>query len=134
MQDLFSQLSAQLTSLFGSYVPNLVGAIAILVVGWIIALVAAAMVRGAVHRTTLDAKLGRWVQPGLATAQEDVLKWAGRLVFYLIMLFVLLGVFQTLHLTQVTEPINRLLTQVFEFAPRLLSAMISHQEAYSSLF
>lgn len=124
MQDLFSQLSAQLTALFGSYVPNLVGAIAILVVGWIIALVAAAMVRGAVHRTTLDAKLGRWVHPGKTTGPEDVLKWSGRLVFYLIMLFVLLAVFQTLQLTQVTEPINRLLTQVFEFAPRLLSALI----------
>jgi hypothetical protein len=41
-------------------------------------------------------------------------------VFYLIMIFVLIAFFQTLRLTLITQPLNQLLTQVFEYAPRLL--------------
>jgi hypothetical protein len=40
------------------------------------------------------------------------------------MLFVLVGFFQTLQLTLITEPLNRLLTQLAEFAPRLLGASL----------
>jgi hypothetical protein len=43
-------------------------------------------------------------------------------VFYLIMLFVLVAFFQALGLTLITEPLNRLLTQVFDFVPRVLGA------------
>ncbi len=122
MQDMFNNLTTQLTSMFGSYIPNLVGAVAILLIGWIIALVAAALVRGALHRTGMDARLAGWVSPGEAPKGEDVRKWVSSGVFYFIMLFVLLGMFQTLQLTQVTEPINRFLTKVFEYVPRLVSA------------
>ena len=48
--------------------------------------------------------------------------WVGRGAYYLIMLFVLVAVFQTLGLTILTEPLNRLLTSIFEFAPRILGA------------
>ncbi len=42
----------------------------------------------------------------------------------MIMLFVLVAFFETLHLTIITEPLNRLLNQLFDYAPRLLSAGI----------
>lgn len=122
MQEMLNQLTAQLTSLFGSYIPNLVGAILIFLAGLLAALIAAAMVRAALHRTGIDTKVAGWTSPGDLTAERNVRVWTGRAVFYLLMLFVLLGVFQTLQLTVVTEPINRLLTEVFEFAPRLASA------------
>ena len=47
-----------------------------------------------------------------------------RSIFYLIMIFVLVGFFQVLGLTLVTEPLNRLLTEVFRFVPQLLAAGI----------
>jgi hypothetical protein len=46
----------------------------------------------------------------------------GKAVFYLVMLFVLVAFFQQLNLDLITEPLNALLTQVSEFAPRVLGA------------
>jgi len=45
----------------GSFLPDLLGALAILVVGWIVALVVAALVRGLLNRTSLDNRLATFV-------------------------------------------------------------------------
>jgi hypothetical protein len=45
-------------------------------------------------------------------------------MFYLIMIFVLVAFFQALGLTLPTEPLNQLLTQVFQFVPQLLGAVL----------
>ena len=100
------------------YVPHLIGALAILVLGWLVARVIAALVRGALRRTNIDNKLAQWLT-GEAVAVED---GVARGVFYLIMIFVLVAFFQALGLTLPTEPLNRLLTQIFAFAPQLLGA------------
>lgn len=54
----------------------------------------------------------------------EVEKGISKAVFYLIMLFVIVAFFQTLGITLITEPLNRLLNQLFEFAPKLLGAGI----------
>lgn len=104
----------------GGYVPNLVGALAILVLGWLVARIVAAGVRGALRRTNLDNRLANWlvgetvpVEQGISTA-----------VFYLLMVFVLVAFFQVLGLTLPTEPLNRLLSQIFQFAPQVLGACL----------
>ncbi len=124
MQDTLNQLIAQLTPLFGSYIPSLIGAMAILLVGWIAALILASMLRGALKRTRLDARLAGWIYLGEPNKADEVRLWTGNIAFYLIMIFVLIAVFQTLHLSQITEPLNLLLGQVFQFAPRLFSALL----------
>ena len=47
-------------------------------------------------------------------------KWSGRGVYTLVMLLVLVGFFQILGLTQISQPIIRFLNEVFEYAPRLI--------------
>ncbi len=47
---------------------------------------------------------------------------AGKIVYYVIMLFVLVAVFQSLRLTIVTGPLNLLLEEVFSYVPNLLAA------------
>jgi len=112
----------QVTRLVGAYVPSLVGAIAILIVGWLVALLVSAIVRGALHRTTLDNRLANWLAAEKGAATIPAESWIAKGVFYLIMLFVLVAFFQTLGLTLVTEPLNQLLIQVFQYAPRALGA------------
>jgi hypothetical protein len=76
------------------------------------------------HRTTLD----NWLAKTFAGEEEaktiPVEKWISKGVFYLLMLFVIVAFFQTLGITLITEPLNRLLNGLFEFAPRLLGAGI----------
>lgn len=106
------------------YVPQLLGALITLIIGYIVALVVARVVTGVVRRTGLDRRLGRVLgRPGQAGA-VDVAPAAGRIVFLLIMLVVLLGFFQALNLTIITQPLNQFLTLVFAYIPRLIGALI----------
>ena len=118
------RLIEQFSPILSSYVPTLLGALGILVVGWIVAHVLASAIRGIVHRTTADTRLANVFFPNEPARAREIQDWIGRLIFYLIMLFVLIGVFQTLQLTQVNEPLNRLLEEIFEFLPRLLSGVL----------
>jgi hypothetical protein len=112
----------QIVQLVGAYIPNLVGALLVLILGWLIALVASSIVRGALRRTNLDNRLANWITGEEKAEDTAVEEWVTKGVFYLIMLFVLIAFFQVLGLTLITDPLNRLLAQVFEFAPRLLGA------------
>jgi hypothetical protein len=112
----------QITRLVGAYIPNLVAALAILIVGWLVALIVSAIVRGVLRRTSLDNRLARLIMGEKAAEGVEMERQIARGVYYLIMIFVLIAFFQTLGLTLITEPLNQLLIQVFQYAPRLLGA------------
>jgi hypothetical protein len=112
----------QITRLVGAYIPNLIAALAILIVGWLVALIVSAIVRGVLRRTSLDNRLARLIMGEKAAEGVEMERQIARGVYYLIMLFVLIAFFQTLGLTLITEPLNQLLIQVFQYAPRLLGA------------
>lgn len=110
-----------ITSAVGSYLPNVLGAVIILVVGWLVSLAIAAGVRAALRRTSLDERLGGWV-----SGKQDGTRWdesISRVVFYVLMLFVLVGCFQALKLTLITGPLSNLLDRVFTFLPQLFGAI-----------
>jgi hypothetical protein len=112
----------QITRLVGAYIPNLVAALAILIVGWLVALIVSAIVRGVLRRTSLDNRLARLIVGEKAAEGVEMERQIARGVYYLIMIFVLIAFFQALGLTLITEPLNQLLIQVFQYAPRLLGA------------
>ncbi|KPL13039.1 hypothetical protein AMJ85_00500 [candidate division BRC1 bacterium SM23_51] len=105
-----------------AYVPQLLGALAILILGWLVALVVATGVRNLLRRAELDNRIAKWLRGEEEAEAADVERWVSKGVFCLIMLFVLVAFFQTLGLTLITEPLNSLLVQVLNFVPRLLGA------------
>ncbi len=121
-QEGWRKLVDSMTELVGGYIPHAVAAVAILIVGWVVALVAAAITRSALNRTGLSSRLGRWfvTEPGQEIPRVE--RPISKGVFWLIMLFVLVAFFQTLGLTLVTEPLRNFLNQLFAYAPRLLAA------------
>jgi len=117
LQDLWQQTLETLPS----YLPNLMAALAILIFGWLGALIVAAIVRGALRRTTLDNRLAGWLV-GEDTGTVEVERFAGRIAYYLAMLFVLSAFLEALSFTVVTEPLNALLSSVAGYVPRILAA------------
>ncbi|MFH2044311.1 MAG: mechanosensitive ion channel [Pseudomonadota bacterium] len=113
----------QILQTIGAYVPNLLGALAILIIGWIGALIIAAISRSVISRTSLGKKLPNWL-----SLDEDkpipVANYISKTIFYLLMLFVLIAFFQALKLTLITEPLNNLLNQIFIYAPRFFGAIL----------
>jgi hypothetical protein len=120
----FQAILDQITQSFGSYVPQIIGAVAILIIGWIIALIVAAIVRGALRRTGLGNRLADWVDGAGGIQGPEIARKIGKGVFWLIMILVFVAVFQALNLTIATEPLNNLLNQVFQFIPKLIGAAI----------
>ena len=107
-----------------AYLPNLIGAIGILVIGSLIAFAVAALVRTLLKRTTLDNRLTRLLFGDEADKSAPVENAVSKGVFYLLMVFVLVAFFQVLQLTVITGPLNNMLDTIFAYLPRLFGAGI----------
>src|ERR671912_511793 len=105
---------------------GVVGALIVLVVGWVIARLLQAGVTAALRRTGLDRRLAPAISndPAATTAPGDTAKAIGRIVFWLVMIFVLVAVLDALGLEVVTAPLTGLLAGIFEFLTRLFAAIL----------
>lgn len=117
-------LMDQMTQMTGSYIPRLLGALIIIIIGWIVALAISGVVRNLLHRITLNKRVAGWLNSDEREPPPEVESMVSKGLFYLIMLFVLVATFQALGITLITEPINGLLNELFKFAPLILGAMI----------
>jgi hypothetical protein len=113
----------QLRTFAADGLPRLLTSIAILVVGWIVALALGAILRAALRRTHVDEKIARAVLGEERAAHIDTARWVGKVVYYVALVFVFLLFFQSLHLTAATVPISAFLDSIFAFLPRLLGAV-----------
>jgi hypothetical protein len=100
----------------------LLGAVAVLGIGWLLARVAAALVQQGVRRTRLEYHVTRWLGGEEQATPVVVTPWIAEGVFYLLMLFVLVAACQLLGLTLLTAPLTRVLTELLQFVPRVVGA------------
>ncbi|HEY9692923.1 MAG TPA: mechanosensitive ion channel [Oculatellaceae cyanobacterium] len=120
-----SGLSQGLGFSLGPSLLNLVAAIAILVIGLIVALVASAITNGLLKRTDIDNRLAAWITGRSDSADTPpVEKWISSIVFWLIMILVLVAFLDQLKLTVVSQPLNNFLSQILGFLPKLGGAAI----------
>jgi hypothetical protein len=107
------------------FVPQILGAIAILVIGIIIANIAAGVTKALLKRTNIDNKLAEWVtgRQGADDAPQ-IEDWISGAVFWLIIVFTVVAVLNTLNLQGVSVPLNNFLSQITSFLPKRLGAAI----------
>lgn len=118
MQDIFNDI----TQLIGSYIPNLLGAIAVLVIGWIVASIISSVLKSLLKKTEIDNRVAKKFSSEENSKPFQLEHTISRSVFWFLMLFVLVAFFQALQLTIVTVPLNNLLDQVLGYLPQLLGA------------
>lgn len=106
----------------GGQLPAVLAALGILIGGWLLALIGAALTRGLLGRAQADHRLSRLLGQEEETPPVRVTLWASRLVYYFILLFVLIGFLQALNLSAVAEPIQHLVSQVLTYLPQLAGA------------
>lgn len=117
-----SDLLARLQGLLSGYLPNALTALAILVLGWLAALLVAALTRGAMNRLTSGRRLEETTKGQVKPVMLGV--WTGRIVFYALMVFVLAGAFQALRLQSVAGPLDTMLQRLTTYLPQLAGAAI----------
>ena len=108
-----------LQSTLGTHVPSIIGAIALLIVGWFLAVAVRAGVRRSLSALKVNERIGETTDEKM-----DVEKGVAVGAFWLIVLITLIGVFNTLNLELVSDPFNQLLKQVLGYLPRLLAGAL----------
>jgi len=103
----------------GELLLRLVGAVIVLLIGWLIAKWIGKLVYKLLHRIGLDERAADWSGDGDVPKVEYGIS---KIVYYVLMLFVLIGFFEVLGLTIITEPLNALLNAIFAYIPHLLAA------------
>lgn len=97
----------------------ILSAIAILLIGWIVALILAAAVKKVLQKLGTNQKLSSTT--GHRSNVESILS---RVIFWLIMIVAVVGALNVLNLTSVSGPFSNMLQQFLLFIPQLLAAIV----------
>jgi hypothetical protein len=115
----------QLNQVLGLAGIRIIAALLVLLIGFLVAWIVARITRGLFRRTKLDDRIAAWMAGGdEARSPVDAADILGKIVFWLIMIFVFIAFFQALGLVAVVEPLNEFLNQVFAYLPNLAGALV----------
>ena len=108
---------------FVNYLPQILGAIVVLVVGYIIAKILDTVITKLLRRAKLDARLtsnsgGRFIEK--ASPDGSPARLVGGVVFWVIMIFVITSAIGTLNIPALTGFMN----QVLSYLPNVLAALL----------
>ncbi|GAA0806213.1 mechanosensitive ion channel [Psychrobacter piscatorii] len=99
-----------------AFIPNLIGAIALGVIGWVIATVARTAINAALSKTTMDERLS--AQAGVKPMSSTI----ADMVYWFILLVVLTMVLGQLELDGLFAPLTNMVDKIFSFIPNILIA------------
>ena len=111
-----STLMESLQSTLGKNLPSILGALGILLIGWI----AAASIRTGVRRGLAALKLNATLKES-EKLDVDMESYTAATLFWLIILITLVAAFNTVNLELVSAPFSALVTQVFQYLPRIIA-------------
>ena len=112
-------LGRQLELSLGHYLPSVLGAVLVLIVG----LIAALFVRGVIRSGMARLRVNERVHTQTAS-QLDIVKVAASIGFWFVILLTLVGVFSVLRVDGLYGPFSALVTEVMLYLPRILLAAV----------
>jgi hypothetical protein len=108
-----------LQSALGTHIPQLLGALAIFILGWLIAVLVRAAARKTLGFVGVNHRFGKLTGTGV-----DIEGAVALALFWLVILLTLVAVFNSLNLALVSGPFSAFTTQLFEYAPRMLGGLV----------
>lgn len=118
-----SELLADLRNFVQDGLPSLIVPVAILVVGWIAALLMSALTRRGLRKTGLDDSIARKFLGAERASEFDSARWGGKVVYYVVLLFTAVAFLQATKLSAASEPIGSMLQSLLAFLPQILGAV-----------
>ncbi|MDG3583812.1 mechanosensitive ion channel [Galbibacter pacificus] len=100
------------------FLPSMVGAVLVLLIGWLIARGVKAVVVMLLKKTTVDDKLLAKTDIG------DTNKFIGNIFYYVIMIIVIMVVLELLGVSKVLSPLERMVARILSFIPNLIAAFL----------
>ncbi len=99
-----------------AFIPNLIAAIAVGIIGWVIATVARTAINTGLSKTTMDERLS--AQAGVKPMSNTI----ADMVYWFILLIVLTMVLGQLQLDGLFAPLTNMVDKIFSFIPNILIA------------
>lgn len=100
------------------YLPDIIGALIVLLVGWLIAKAIKALIVKLLKKTHWDEKVFGQTDVG------DTNNFLGNIVYYIIMIIVILIVLEILGVQQVLTPLENMVDKFLGFIPNLIGAVL----------
>lgn len=124
MPPWLNQIMGTVGESLGTSVLDLIRAIVILVVGWIIAGIVRKIILGLLNRTEIDNKIASWVTGQQGGESPPIEKWLSELAYWLVILITFIAALEALSLEQVSEPLLAIVNNVTDFLPQVGGALI----------
>lgn len=109
---------------FLAFLPNLLGALLLLVVAWVIATLVKKGIQKGLNALHFDQKLAKW---GIANTTEDgnrVIESISKIFYYLIWLFFIPAILARIGMSSIAAPITNMFDSFLAFIPKLFGAAI----------
>lgn len=119
-----NRFADEVSGQLGQFLPSLVWAIVLLLLGWIVATLVALAVKNLLKRTNFDNRIASWVTGRPADQGIAVEKWVATIVYWIIFLFAIVASLNALNLAGVSAPLNNFLDQIFLYLPRIGGAAV----------
>ena len=106
------------TDRVSDFLPDLLGALLVLLIGWLIAKGIRSLIIRLLNRTSWDERLFG------ATRLGDTNKFLANIVYYILMIIVVLVVLEILGVNQVLTPLEEMVGEFLSFIPNLIAAIL----------
>ncbi len=117
------QLSNMWHSLAGM-LPSVIGGIVLILVAWLVATLVRSGFRKGLTAMNLDERLENWGAVQSADQGRSMIDTLSKVLYYLVWVLFLPGIFETFGLTSVSAPIQNMLNIALGFLPNLIGAIV----------
>ena len=114
MNPMFTSFNGYL----GGPIGSIIGAILIFIIGWLVALGIAALVRGVLSKVNLNQRMNS--STGKSYDLEGIIS---KIVFWFIFIIAISGALSQLNLNSISAPFANMVNQVLTFIPNLIAAI-----------
>lgn len=104
---------------FTSSLPGVIGALAVLIIGWIVAKFISKLIYRVLKGSRWDEKL-----MGSNVGKMDMNSFISKIIYYLIMIIVLMAVLNMMGVGEVLDPLKNMVNQFFGYIPNIVGAGI----------
>lgn len=115
----FATFNDAVAASLGNHVPQIIGAIAILALGWILAVIARAATRRILQLLKVDTRITE--STGTEVRTESALASG---VFWLVMLATVIAVLNALDLAMLSNPFAQMMSDIIGYLPHLLAGTV----------
>ena len=117
--DYLTGLSDALISRFGRVLPGVLGALAVLIIGFFIAGIVKRITKKLLSKTSIDERIGSKLGAGYRLDS-----FIAKLMYYLVVIYTLIIVLNMLGVNNVLEPLQNMVNEFIGFLPNVIAAGI----------